>query len=53
MRIEVVKSVLAASDSLAQENRDRLSQASVVAINIMSAPGSGKTTLLQKTIPAL
>jgi len=53
MKINVVKSVLEASDTMARENRDRLDKAGVTAINIMSAPGSGKTTLLQKTIPVV
>ena len=53
MKINVVESVLKASDAAAAENRQRLDQAQVLAINLMSAPGSGKTTLLEKTIPAL
>ena len=53
MQIRVVESVLKANDAVAQENRRRLDQASVLAVNLMSAPGSGKTTLLEKTIPAL
>jgi hydrogenase nickel incorporation protein HypB len=53
MKINVVKNVLEASDTLAEENRQALTAAGVTAINMMSAPGSGKTTLLQTTIPAL
>jgi len=53
MKINVVKSVLAASEAQADDNRRRFDEAGVVAINIMSAPGSGKTALLEKTIPAL
>ena len=53
MKIDVVKNVLEASESLAGANRRRLAAAGVVSINLMSAPGSGKTALLQKTIPAL
>lgn len=53
MKIDVVKNVLEASESLAGANRERLAAAGVVSINLMSAPGSGKTTLLQKTICAL
>lgn len=53
MKINVVKSVLDASDALAEVNRRRMDQAGLLAVNILSAPGSGKTTLLQKTIPAL
>jgi hydrogenase nickel incorporation protein HypB len=53
MKINVVESVLKANDAVARENRARLDQAGLLAVNIMSAPGSGKTTLLEKTIPAL
>ena len=53
MKINVIKSVMEASDAVAAENRKRLDAAGVVAINLLSAPGSGKTTLLEKTIPAL
>ncbi len=53
MKIKVVESVLKANDATARENRKMMDRASVLAINVMSAPGSGKTTLLEKTIPAL
>ncbi|MCD6303548.1 MAG: hydrogenase accessory protein HypB, partial [Planctomycetes bacterium] len=53
MKINVVKSVLDASDALAAVNRRRMDAAGVLCINMLSAPGSGKTTLLQKTLPAL
>jgi hydrogenase nickel incorporation protein HypB len=53
MNIRVIKNVLEASDSLAAANRQRLTAAGVLGVNILSAPGSGKTSLLQKTIPAL
>lgn len=53
MKINVVQSVLKANDALAVGNRQRLSTAGVLAVNIMSAPGSGKTSLLERTIPAL
>ena len=35
------------------ENRERLKEAGVFAINLVSSPGSGKTTLLVKTIEML
>jgi len=53
MKINVVESVLKANDAVARENRRRLDEAGVLALNVMSAPGSGKTFLLEKTIPAL
>ncbi|RRO18654.1 hydrogenase accessory protein HypB [Saccharopolyspora rhizosphaerae] len=42
--------VLAKNDALAQRNRDRLAEAGIVALNLMSSPGSGKTTLLERTL---
>lgn len=52
-KINVVESVLQANDALARENRERMTRANLLAINLMSAPGSGKTTLLEKTLPEL
>jgi hydrogenase nickel incorporation protein HypB len=52
-RIPVVEQILNANDQLAAENRARLDQASVYAINIMASPGAGKTSLIMKTIEAL
>ena len=53
MKIEVVKSVLAANRASAEQNRSRLRTSGIVALNITSAPGSGKTSLLEFTIAAL
>jgi len=53
VKINVVQSVLQANDAVAAENRRRLSEAGVLALNLMSAPGSGKTALLEKTLTAL
>lgn len=53
MKINVVESILKANDAVAAENRRRLREHNLLAVNLMSAPGSGKTTLLEKTIPAL
>jgi len=53
MKINVVKSVLDASDALADVNRRRMTEAGITCINVLSAPGSGKTTLLQKSLPML
>ena len=52
-KINVVESVLQANDALARENRERMTRANLLAVNLMSAPGSGKTTLLEKTLPKL
>ncbi|MBN2446367.1 MAG: hydrogenase nickel incorporation protein HypB [Phycisphaerae bacterium] len=51
--MNVVEKVLKANDTIAQENRRRMTVAGYLAINLMSAPGSGKTTLLEKTLPVL
>ncbi len=45
--------VLAKNDALAETNRRRLRERSVLALNLMSSPGSGKTTLLERTIRQL
>ncbi len=52
-KINVVESVLKANDAIARDNRERMSGANLLSINLMSAPGSGKTALLEKTLPAL
>ena len=53
MEINVVQKVLKVNDELAQQVRERLRAAGVVAVNLISAPGSGKTTLLETSIPLL
>jgi len=53
MKINVVKNVLEVNEAAAEENRQRLTDAGVLTLNIISAPGSGKTSLLEKTIPPL
>lgn len=53
MEIQVVKKVLDANLTVANQNRDRFSRHRVFAINVMSSPGSGKTTLLEKTLTRL
>jgi hydrogenase nickel incorporation protein HypB len=45
--------VLARNDLLADENRRRMAERDVVAVNLMSSPGSGKTTLLARTVREL
>ncbi len=52
-KINVVESVLKANDAIARENRERMTRANLLSVNLMSAPGSGKTTLLEKTLPEL
>jgi hydrogenase nickel incorporation protein HypB len=41
--------ILAQNDTLANRNRDWLTDRGVLAVNLMSSPGAGKTTLLERT----
>jgi len=52
-RIQVVEKILSANDRLAQENQQRLDEASVFALNLMASPGAGKTSLIEHTIRSL
>jgi hydrogenase nickel incorporation protein HypB len=49
----VVRQILQANDQFAALVRQRLREAGVVALNVMSAPGSGKTSLIEAAIRAL
>jgi hydrogenase nickel incorporation protein HypB len=49
----VVENILSANDRLAEENRTRLDNTSVYAINLMASPGAGKTSLIEHTIKRL
>jgi hydrogenase nickel incorporation protein HypB len=51
--IEVRERVMARNDELAAGVRERLRQAGVVALNLVSSPGSGKTSLLERTLDEL
>jgi hydrogenase nickel incorporation protein HypB len=52
-RIPVVEKILSANDRLAAENRLRLDEAGVFALNLMASPGAGKTSLIEHTIRCL
>ncbi|RME87561.1 MAG: hydrogenase accessory protein HypB [Anaerolineae bacterium] len=52
-RVPVVEKLLSANDRLAQENRARLDEAGVFAVNLMASPGAGKTSLIEQTLPRL
>ncbi len=47
--IEVGRAVMAAGRQIADENRKRLDEAGVLAVNVMASPGAGKTTLIVET----
>lgn len=51
--LRIVEHVLKANDAIAAENRARLKQHGVVAVNMMSSPGSGKTLMLERTLEIL
>lgn len=52
-RIDVGARVLAANDEVAEQNRRRLAEAGVRAVDLIGSPGCGKTALLEATIPRL
>lgn len=52
-RITIVEKILDANDRLAKENRQRLDNANIYAINLMASPGAGKTSFILATIKAL
>lgn len=51
--ITLEQKVLAKNDLVAEENRRRLAERNILALNITSSPGAGKTTLLERTIREL
>ncbi len=53
MKIKVMDNILRANDAIARDNRRRLDEHDVFAINLMSSPGAGKTTLIEKTLEKL
>lgn len=52
-RVPVVENILSANDRIAEENRTRLDEAGVFAVNLMASPGAGKTSLIEQTLPRL
>jgi hydrogenase nickel incorporation protein HypB len=50
MDIHVVQKVMKLNDEIALRIRDRLREANVTAINMMSGPGAGKTTLIEQAL---
>ena len=51
--VQIEQDILSKNDALAAQNRRRLMEARVLALNLVSSPGSGKTTLLVRTLEAL
>ena len=52
-RIAVVEKIMGANERLADQNRRRLDDSGVIAINLMASPGAGKTSLIERTVTAL
>lgn len=52
-RVRVVENILGANETLAEENRARLDDAEIVALNLMASPGAGKTSLIEHTVQRL
>ena len=53
MEIEVIQKVMKVNDEIAGGIRNRLRDAGVAAVNLISAPGSGKTSLIESALRAL
>jgi hydrogenase nickel incorporation protein HypB len=51
--LPIVEKILSANDRIALENRKRLDEHRILAINVMASPGAGKTSLILRTIAAL
>lgn len=51
--IEVGRRLLAGNDEAAERNRRRLSEAGILAVNLIAGPGAGKTSLITRTLGAL
>jgi hydrogenase nickel incorporation protein HypB len=52
-RVPVVEKILSANDRIAAQNRAKLDEASVFALNFMASPGAGKTSLIEQTVKRL
>jgi len=53
MKIEVLKNISSANDAIAAQNRNKLDEQGVTAVNIMASPGAGKTSFILQTIDHL
>jgi len=51
--VQIEQDILAKNNAYAAQNRERLIERGIFALNLVSSPGSGKTTLLCKTIALL
>ncbi len=51
--VQIEQDILSKNNAYAAQNRRRLAELGIFALNLVSSPGSGKTTLLVKTIEML
>jgi hydrogenase nickel incorporation protein HypB len=51
--VQIERDILSKNDGYAAQNRTRLAEQGIFALNLVSSPGSGKTTLLCRTIEQL
>ncbi len=51
--VQIEQDILTKNNAYAAQNRGRLAERGIFALNLVSSPGSGKTTLLCKTIEML
>ena len=51
--VQIERDILSKNDGYAAQNRNRLKEQGIFALNLVSSPGSGKTTLLCRTIEQL
>jgi hydrogenase nickel incorporation protein HypB len=51
--LPIVEKILSANDLIAVENRKRLDEHGILAINVMASPGAGKTSLILGSIAIL
>jgi len=48
--IPIVENIMNANEQLAQQNRARLDDGGIFAVNFMASPGAGKTSLIEQTL---
>jgi len=53
IRVPVVEKIFSANDRMAAQNRQKLDQKQLLAINLMASPGAGKTSFILETITRL
>ncbi len=53
IKVTLMKKVLEGNEDAAEANRQRMKDARIFSVDMMSSPGSGKTTILERTLDAL